>query len=256
MLGSVSKAGRVLDLFTSGAPEWGVSEVAAALGIAKSSAHALLTTLDDIGLVRRLADGRYRLGWRILELNRTLRHSTDFLGLYRSRLQQVAERLQATVHLGALRGREVIYLDKIVGSRAPVIAESGVGLAMPVHCTALGKVLLASFGPVDTDAMLDLHGMPRRTANTVTDAAHLQDELARIRLLGFGYDLEEAVSALCCVAAPLRDRRGDVEAAISLTLPAAQFQNSQQQIRATVRSAAEAISRLQRTPLPQLAAAG
>jgi len=71
MLGSVAKAGRVLSLFDAGSPERGVSEVAAALGIAKSSAHALLVPLGEVGLVRRLADGRYRLGRRILELSRT-----------------------------------------------------------------------------------------------------------------------------------------------------------------------------------------
>jgi len=119
MLGSVAKAGRVLDLFTADAPEWGVSEVAGALGIAKSSAHALLTTLDGIGLVRRSVEGRYRLGWRILELNRTLRHGTDFLGPHRVRLRHLADGLRGTVHVGALQGREVIYLDKITGARGP-----------------------------------------------------------------------------------------------------------------------------------------
>ncbi|MET8511868.1 IclR family transcriptional regulator [Streptomyces sp. NPDC005077] len=255
MLGSVSKAGRVLGLFTPEAPEWGVSEVATAIGIAKSSAHALLVTLDDIGLVRRLAGGRYRLGWRILELNRTLRHSTDFLGPHRARLQRVAVSLGATVHLAALQGREVVYLDKIVAPHGPVLAESGVGLAMPAHCTALGKVLLASLGPVDADAMLALHGLPRRTASTITDAVGLQEELARIRALGYGLDLEEAVSSVCCVAAPIRDRMGEVEAAVSLTLPAGIFHDRQQQVRETVRSAAEAISRLRRDRL-QLATAG
>lgn len=255
MLGSVSKAGRVLDLFTPEDPEWGVSEVAGALGIAKSSAHALLATLDDIGLVRRLVDGRYRLGWRILELNRTLRHNTDFLGPHRVRLREIAGNLHGTVHVGALHGREVIYLDKVAGARGPVITESGIGLAMPAHCTGLGKVLLAALDPVDADAVLALHGLPRRTAATITDAARLRDELERIRRSGYAYDLEESVPALCCVAAPIRDRRGDVEAAISLTVPAGVLRDRVQQVRTAVRTAAEAISRLRRSR-PALVEAG
>jgi DNA-binding IclR family transcriptional regulator len=255
MLGSVSKAGRVLDLFTPEDPEWGVSEVASALRIAKSSAHALLATLDDIGLVRRLIDGRYRLGWRILELNRTLRHGADFLGPHRIRLRHIAGNLQGTVHVGALQGREVIYVDKVTGASAPEIAESGIGLAMPAHCTGLGKVLLAALDSVDTDSMLDLHGLPRRTASTITDAARLREELERVRRYGFAYDLEESVSALCCVAAPIRDRRGDVEAAISLTVPATVLRDRVQQVRTAVRSAAEAVSRLRRNR-PALVGAG
>jgi DNA-binding IclR family transcriptional regulator len=66
MLGSVSRACRVLGLFTTDSPEWGVSQVALELGAAKSSVRALLATLAEIGLVRRLPDGRYRLGWRAL----------------------------------------------------------------------------------------------------------------------------------------------------------------------------------------------
>ncbi|MET7780184.1 MULTISPECIES: IclR family transcriptional regulator [Streptomyces] len=256
MLGSVTKAGRVLDLFTAETPEWGVSEVAGSLGIAKSSAHALLVTLSDIGLVRRLVGGRYRLGWRIVELNRTLQDSADFLGPHRARLREVAHGLGATVHLGALQGREVIYLDKIASTRSPVIAESGIGLTMPAHCTGLGKVLLASLGPVDTDAMLALHGLPRRTSNTLTNAQCLQDELARIRLLGHAYDMEETMASLCCVAAPIHDRRGEVEAAISMTLPEARFHERRQQVLTMVRSAAVAISRLRRDDRSALATAG
>jgi IclR family transcriptional regulator, KDG regulon repressor len=255
MLGSVSKAGRVLDLFTPEDPEWGVSEVASALRIAKSSAHALLATLDDIGLVRRLTDGRYRLGWRILELNRTLRHGADFLGPHRTRLRGIAADLHATVHVGALHGHEVIYLDKVTAPRGPVVAESGVGLAMPAHCTGLGKVLLASLDPVGADSVLALHGLPRRTAATITGAARLQEELEQVRRLGYAYDLEESVAALCCVAAPIRDRRGDVEAAISLTVPATVLRDRLPQVRATVRSAAEAVSRLRRSR-PALVEAG
>lgn len=255
MLGSVAKAGRVLDLFTADDPEWGVSEVAVALGIAKSSAHALLTTLDDIGLVRRQVDGRYRLGWRILELHRTLRHGTDFLGPHRVRLRRIADTLHGTVHVGALQGREVIYLDKVTGARGPVIAESGIGLAMPAHCTGLGKVLLAALDPADADAVLTLHGLPRRTAATITGAARLRDELDRIRRLGFAHDLEESVPGLCCVAAPIRDHRGDVEAAISLTVPGTVLRDRAQQVRTAVRSAAEAVSRLRRSR-PALVEAG
>jgi DNA-binding IclR family transcriptional regulator len=255
MLGSVSKAGRVLNLFTPEMPEWGVSAVALELGIAKSSAHALMLTLDDIGLVRRLPDGRYRLGWKIIQLNRTLQHSTDLAGPSRSRLQRLADGLRATVHVAGLRGREVVYLDKFRGGGCPDIAESGTGMVMPAYCTALGKVLLASLSPAQADALLTLHGMERRTPRTITSPEALREDLGRARTLGVGYDLEESVPSVCCVAAPVRGRDGIVEAAVSVTVPAAAFHGREDQFRRAARSAARVLSQSCRTPA-QLASAG
>lgn len=246
MLGSVSKAGRLLSLFTLDSPEWGVSEVAKELGIAKSSAFALLVTLDDIGLVRRLSDSRYRLGWRIAELNRTLRQSTDFINPARQQLQQFANQLQATVHIAGLHSSEVVYLDRICGRPGPTLTESGVGTVMPAHSTALGKVLLASRGPAEVDSMLALHGLRPCTTRTITAADALRTELARVRLVGYGRDVEETVPSVCCVAAPIRDRSGSVDAAVSFTVLATQFSAHELQLRTIVRSFARDISRRRR----------
>jgi DNA-binding IclR family transcriptional regulator len=83
VLGTVSKAGDVLKLFTAADPERGVSEVAQRMRLPKSSAHALLATLAETGLVRRTNTGRYHLGWRVVELHQALVSSTEFLGRLR-----------------------------------------------------------------------------------------------------------------------------------------------------------------------------
>lgn len=243
MLSSVSRVGQVLDLFTPETPEWGVSEVALRLGIAKSSAHALLTTLDNIGLVRRIPEGRYRLGWKISELNRTLRDSTDVLSACRRRLQRLADGLGAIVHVAGLHGREIVYLDRVIGYGSPSVVEANVGMTMPAHCTALGKVLLASLQPHQADAMVARYGLARRTAQTITSLQGLHDELDCVRLRGFARDLQEAVNGVCCVAAPIRDSNGEVDAAISLTMPAAKFRGREGQLPTAVRSAAGEILR-------------
>ncbi|MGW4334076.1 IclR family transcriptional regulator [Rhodococcus koreensis] len=243
MLGTVSKAGKVLGLFTSGLPEWGVSEVASELHIPKSSAHALLSTLNQIGLVRRIPDGRYRLGWRILELNRTLLESTDFLGAARSRTQQIADQLNATIHIAALREHDVIYLDKVTGCRRPEFTASAVGLAAPAHCTALGKVLLANLDEGQADALVERHGLTRCTSRTITSKPQLRAELGAVRLRGCSYDLEESASKICCVAAPIRDTQGVVQAAISISAPASQFRQHPVVLRRSVQRAAMGISR-------------
>ncbi|MFC9835528.1 IclR family transcriptional regulator [Rhodococcus sp. NPDC127530] len=243
MLGTINKAGRVLDLFTFTTPEWGVSEVAAEIRVPKSSAHALLATLTDIGLLRRVPDGRYRLGWRIPDLNRTLVGSTDFLVTARARTQQLADQLHATIHVAALREHDIIYLDKVIGGGTTDFASSGVGLAAPVHCTALGKVLLAALDTKTADALIDRHGLSGHTPRTITSSTRLREELVATRRRGWGYDLEEAANRVCCVAAPIRDHTGTVQAAISASIPRQLFGTRRDLLLRNIQAAAASISR-------------
>jgi DNA-binding IclR family transcriptional regulator len=243
MLSTIAKAGQVLDLFTIATPEWGVSEVAARLRLPKSSAHALLATLSDIGLLRHTADGRYRLGWKIPEFNHAVIESTDFLVAARNRTQQLADRLRATIHVAALHHHDVIYLDKAVGRQANDFTVSGVGRVAPVHCTALGKVLLASLDARAADALIDDHGMRRHTALTITNYGRLREELSAIRRRGWGYDLEESFSQVCCVAAPIRDINGRTQAAMSVSVPLQHFRANRDLLQRNIHRAAAIISR-------------
>ncbi|WP_432013605.1 IclR family transcriptional regulator [Streptomyces cucumeris] len=242
MLGTISKASRVLDLFTAASPEWGVSEVAAHLQVAKSSAHDLLATLTEIGLLRRLPDGRYRLGWRIPELNHALLEGTDFLRVARTHTQRLADQLRATIHVAALREHHVIYLDKAVGWRTADFTTTDVGLAAPMHCTALGKVLLAALDVEAADALIDRNGLSRHTPRTITSSTRLREELLAIRGRGSGYDFEEAYSRVCCVAAPIRDSKGQVQAAVSASVPLRYFQTHQDLLKRGVQAVAANIS--------------
>lgn len=241
MLGTVSKAGDVMALFTADNPEWGVSQVAERMELAKSSAHALLSTLAEIGLVRRTDSGRYRLGWRVFELHQTLMDTTDFLRPARAALSQLAENLHATVHLATLRQYEVLYLDKATGSNAPVLAASRTGLAAPAHCTAIGKVLLADRGAVFTENLAVRHGLSRLTSRTVTDLPVLLDELSVVARSGWAVDRSETLRGLCCLAVPLRDSTGAVQASLSASMPTATFDRLEIPLRRTLQRASMTI---------------
>ena len=101
-LQTVQKIGPVLDLFTVERPEWGVSEVAGELGVPRSSAHALLASLVDIGLLQCRARGRYRIGWRVVELNQALQGTVDVKSCAAPILQALSEKLGETTHLAVL----------------------------------------------------------------------------------------------------------------------------------------------------------
>jgi DNA-binding IclR family transcriptional regulator len=111
MLMTVQKTGQVLDLFTVAHPEWGVTEVASQLGIPKSSAHALLATLTDIGLVERTPWGRYRLGWRFLTLGRTVLVSTAYRTAALTLMRRMSVRYGETMHFAVWERGGVVYLD-------------------------------------------------------------------------------------------------------------------------------------------------
>lgn len=243
MLSTIAKAGAVLDLFTPERPEWGVSEVAAALGTPRANAHAVLSTLVEIGLMRRTAESRYRLGWRLLALNRVLDESADLRVLARRRMEHLTRRYGSTLHLAALDGPRVLYLEKTVGARSGAIAPTGVGLRMDAHCSAVGKVLLAAREPAEVRALLDRAGMARRTRRTITAAGALERELDLVRARGYAVDDEEGLDGVCCVAAPIRDSDQTVQAAISVSVPPDEFHRAGDAYRRLVGRAAAEISR-------------
>jgi IclR family KDG regulon transcriptional repressor len=243
VLTTITKAGAVLDLFTSERPEWGVSEVADALGTPRPNAHAVLATLVEIGLMRRTADSRYRLGWRLLALSRVLVESVDFRALARRRMARISESSGATLHLAVLDGPQVMYLEKTSGRHGSAIAATGVGLRWDAHCSAVGKVLLADHEPAEAAALLDRAGMARRTARTITSLRDLGRELDVVRVRGYALDDQEGLDGVCCIAAPIRDRFRTVQAAISVSLPPADFARAGERYRRLVQGAAAEVSR-------------
>src|ERR1700757_822665 len=181
MLLTIDCAGQVLEQFTKENPERGVTEVALALGISKSKAHALLSSLTHVGLLRRTPQGRYRMGWRVLSLNRILTETTDFHRYARPMMERLGERCGEIVHLGVLDDGQVMYVDRIKGRHAVQIDISALGNRLWAHCSGVGKMLLSHLPAAELDAVVERHGLPALTTRTITDRAALDAELAEIR---------------------------------------------------------------------------
>jgi len=242
MLGTVQKVGEVLELFTRGRPEWGVSEVAQALGIPKSSAHALLASLTAIGLLKRNREGRYRLGWRILSLSQVLLSTSSWREEARRAMEELVQRFGETTHLAVLECGRVVYVEKLEGTRAVKVATTGIGVELPAHCSAVGKVLLAHRPWEEVLQIVEARGLPALTPNTITTLDELKTELQAVRERGYAYDIEEAVPELCCVAAPIRDHTGEVIAAMSLSVPFYRFQRKKEEYRKAILEASRTVS--------------
>lgn len=243
MLQTIQAAGRVLDLFTVEAPEHGVTDVARQLAMPKSRVHSLLTTLAEIGLLRRTPGGRYRVGWRVLTLGRVLNETSELHRHALAVMRELSRRSGETVHLAALEGDSVVYLERLEGTRAVRIAVSGVGSMLPAHCSGVGKTLLAHRPAEEVEQLVERVGLPRFTENTITDGADLFAELEAIRARGWGHDREEAVPEVCCVAAPILDPTGRALAAMSIAVPVHRFASEEEPYRRAIVRAARLVGR-------------
>lgn len=240
-LNTVDKVGKVLDLFTLERPDWGVSEVSAELGMPRSSAHAMLSSLVDIGILQWRPGGRYRIGWRVLELAEVRRRSLDIRGATRPVLENLTATFGETCHVAVRDHDHALYIDKVVGNHNITVQGARLGARLPLYCTGVGKVLLASEGDNEIAEYLATVDLQRFTPSTITDPEEIREELAAIRRKGYSSDLGEAIEDVYCFAAPIRSDLGDVVGALSMSAPASRFdKNRAKYLKAVQEAAAEA----------------
>ena len=134
-------------------------------------------------------------------------------------LRQLHEQTGETVHLGVLKGLDVIYLDK-VESRQAVRMHSQIGNASPAYCTGVGKAALAALPDMELDKLISTISFRRHTEHTLTSLEALRGEIAEIRQTGIAFDRQEHEPGIHCIAAPIHSRDRDFVAGISTTAPA------------------------------------
>lgn len=243
MLQTIQKIGPLLDLFTVERPDWGVSEAADALGLPRSSAHALMTSLVETGLLTTSGRGRYRLGWRIVELYETMRAGADLRTYAAPVLRLLNEQTGETTNLAVLDRGEVLYLDKVAARHQVSVAGLRIGARLPPHCCSLGKAMLAFASDMQLHTIVQAKPLRRFTDRTVTDPATLLSELAEVRRTGVAHETGEVVPDVACVAAPIRDPYGVVVGALSLSGPTYRVLAKRDELDRAVRSAAAEVGR-------------
>lgn len=214
---SVGKALQLLDAFATIGPVAGVSELARAAGLPKSTAFRLLNHLQLAGYVEHSGTD-YCLKLRVFELGSKVGVCRPD-GLRALAAPFVAELFRETshaAHLAVLDGPEVLYIEKIHGHNAPRVPTT-VGGRMPASCTALGKAMLP-FGHDEATQQILSAGLPRRTRHSAAAPGLFISQLRRIRDSGVAYDREEAALGVTCVAAPIKFR-GTAVAAVSVSGP-------------------------------------
>ncbi len=185
----------------------------------RGTLHRQLSHLVEEGLLEVDRDGRYRLGIRLLNLASRSWARNEFRAVAEPHLRHLQELTGETVHLGVLRGSEVIYLDKVEG-RQSVRMYSQIGNASPAYCTGVGKAALSALDDLDLAGRIAALEFRAYTAHTHRNAARLLADIVEIRVRGYAFDREEHESGICCVAAPIRADDGGMLAGVSVTGPA------------------------------------
>jgi IclR family acetate operon transcriptional repressor len=218
-LAAVTRATAVLDALGAAGHDLGTNELARATGINASTVSRLLATLTAAGYVEHVAaNGRYRLGPRVIQLAQGVLARLDVRRIARPLLEELVAVTGETATLSLPGDRDAITADFVPGS-ASVISVAQVGRPSISHCTAVGKVMLA-YGPRGIEA-LDLP-LPKLTDATITDPARLSAELDGVREHGFAIAAGEREADLNAAAAPVFDARG-LAAIIGLQGPAARL---------------------------------
>ncbi|NWG12643.1 MAG: IclR family transcriptional regulator [Acidobacteria bacterium] len=216
ILQSLARGMELLHCFTPYNPDWGVSELSRHLRMTKSATHRILVTLQKKEFIQRTPERRYRLGPRLAYLAGVYGRHLDIIQLARPVLHQLSQLTGKTCHLAKLHEDEVVYLftarprESYHFTRYPT-------LRGPAYCTALGKVLLAYRSPSEQRRILQRIRLVRRTPYTITAPSRFRLHLQEVAIQGFAVDDRELDIRLRCIAAPIYNSQGMVEAAISLT---------------------------------------
>jgi DNA-binding IclR family transcriptional regulator len=216
---SVERALSILTCFSDSEPQLRVAELSRRLGLAQSTVSRMITTMESLGFIERdPVSGLVGPGLQVITLAGVALNQMEVQRQAQSELSAVAVDLGLAANLAILRHDRIFYLSTAEGPKAHKMFTM-IGKRNPVHCTAMGKVLVAHLAEEDRERLLSRISYPAFTPHTVTSADGLRDMLHRIREQGYGMEYEELAFGRACIAAPIRAASGEVVASASISGP-------------------------------------
>lgn len=240
LIRSLTLLNRIADSPGEGAT---LTDLAQQVGLPSSTAHRLLTTLEQERYVRFNPDGKlWSVGVQAFVVGCTFTKTRSLVGVARPHMRHLMEDGGETVNLAVEDEGEAVYLAQ-VECRQMMRVFARPGSRVPFHCSAVGKAILSATSDKKLSKILHQKGMPKLTVKTITSPPALRAELEKVRLAGYAVDDEEHAIGLRCIAAPIFDETGDVVAAVSASGPMARISDERMlQLGALVLQAARAIS--------------
>jgi DNA-binding IclR family transcriptional regulator len=213
---SLERALLLLEVLAKSANGLTLSQLARQLALPKSSLHCLLLTFERAGyLYREDQTGRFRFGLKLHGLANLAITGIPLRKIATPCLHALAQKTRMTTHMAILEQDEAVLVEKVEPLGMPRLA-TWVGKRMDLHCTALGKALIAELPEDDLDRLLQRQTLLRHNENTIVSPRKLKDNLSHVRRLGYSLDDEEEEIGSRCIGAPVRGVDGRVQAAISI----------------------------------------
>lgn len=215
---ALDRAFAVLDLLGESDTPLGLAQVAASLQLHKSTAHRFLMVLERHHMVERTSTGKFRLGLRLFDYGNRAIEQYDLRDRAQPHLRRLVAETEETAHLCILEQARVIYIDKIEPGRS-VRMITRIGASNPVHCTAVGKAILAFLPEERVNDIIRRTRFERFTHRTIASADALRAEIEKTRRRGYAVDDEELEEGLRCIAVPVLDAQRQPVAAVSISGP-------------------------------------
>lgn len=222
-----------------------LTELMPVLGIDRSSVFRLANTLVRRGFLVQLPESkRYALGPSVWRLASLFRFENVLLQVARPHVEALAAETGETTHVAVRQGATAVLIERQLTANVVGVTGAGLGTAVALHSTGVGKALIADF---DRDGLAQLLGgekLPRFTRTTLTTAAALAEACGRTRACGYAVDDEEEHAGVRCIGAPIRDASGQIVAAVGISAPVARLpREAVKRVGARVAAAAQAIGR-------------
>lgn len=212
------KALDILEAIKKRESRMGLAEISRRVRMPRPTAYRILTTLESRGYLDRAADGAYRMGSKLFNLQRDSSIEQQLQRVARPSMETLAARCKETVNLGTLDSGEVVVIETVESPLA-VRMSSKIGNRRLVHSTALGKALLAGMSDKEISRLIRIKGLPRLTASTLATRADLLDEIQKIREQGYAIDDQENEMDGRCIAVGITGPGDSMVAALSVSGP-------------------------------------
>jgi IclR family transcriptional regulator, KDG regulon repressor len=220
------------------------ADLARALPFARTTVHRILYSLEKLGYVEKDAfKSHYHLAPKFFDLTGPAVHFRRLQSVAKEVMQNLLLRFGETVNLGILEDGQVTYIDVLQSPSALRIAAVP-GERNPVHCTSLGKAMLAFLPENEVQQVLQGNPMIRRTPKTITQKRHFLEHLALVREQAVALDMEENLTGVICAAAPIFDQTGRAIAGLSISGPSSRMEPKLGQVQEGLRTSALAVSRM------------
>lgn len=213
---AVEKALSALELLAQSRTGLTLGEVTRRMGLPKSSVHCLLLTLERRGYLHRNAKSRYLFGLKLFGLANMALSGIGLREKALPFLKALMARTRLTVHLAMLEQGEAVLIEKVEPPNVYRLA-TWLGKRMDVHCTGVGKALIAHLPEEEVERLVRERGLPRHNDNTICSLRRLREEIARTRRLGYALDDEEDELGARCIGAPIFDGQNQAVAAVSVS---------------------------------------